>query len=146
MQNFLRISNAVSLAFHTMWLLAECEDKPLNTPDIAKTLKVSEHHLQKVHQRLAKAGFIQALRGPRGGFRLVRPANEITLLEVFEAIDGPFDPCHCMLGHTSCRVNNCILGDLLDRVNGLVYDHLRQFTIAQLAQTSLLKTVCRQQE
>jgi Rrf2 family protein len=146
MQNFLRISNAVSLAFHTMWLLAERADRRLNTPDIAKTLDVSEHHLQKVHQRLAKAGFIQAVRGPRGGFRLLRPAEEITLLEVFEAIDGPFNPCHCMLGHPGCRVNGCILGNLVDRVDSLVYDHLRQFTVAELAQTPLSKTVGRQQQ
>lgn len=138
MQNLLRISDAVSLAFHTLWLLAEREDELLRTPDIAETLAVSEHHLQKVHQRLAKAGFIEAVRGPKGGFRLSRPAGEITLLQVFEAIDGPLMPCQCILGRASCRVDNCILGNLVERVNSLVYDQFQKTTISQLAQTGLV--------
>ena len=139
MQNFLRISDAVSLAFHTLWLLAAHEDELLNTPHIAKQLKVSEHHLQKVHQRLTKAGFIQAVRGPKGGFRLSMPKNEITLLAVFEAIEGPFDPSRCMLGNPECQVKNCLLGNLVDGVNSLVRGHFEKHTIAQLAETELLK-------
>lgn len=140
MQNLLRISDAVSLAFHTLWLLAEQESKSgyLQTPDIAKRLAVSEHHLQKVHQRLAKAGFIRAIRGPKGGFCLNRPAREITLLEIFEAIDGPLEPSRCLLGRGQCQVENCLLGCLVDQVNQLVRSHFERITLDQLAQIGLL--------
>ena len=141
MQNLLRISDAVSLAFHTLWLLAERADELHSTPDIAKTLAVSEHHLQKVHQRLTKAGFIRAVRGPKGGFCLNRPADEITLLEVFEAIDGVLDPCRCMLGRAQCRVECCLLGSLVEQVNSLVRTQFQKLTIAQLAQTGLVKVL-----
>ncbi len=134
MQNFLRISEAVSLAFHTMGLLASRKHEVLRTSDIAKTLEASEHHLQKIHNRLAKTGFIQAVRGPKGGFRLDRPPHEITLLAIFQAIEGPLDPCACMLGRPSCQMDDCILGDLVDRVNSLVREHLEKSTIEQLTQ------------
>lgn len=132
MQNFLRISEAVSLAFHTMGLLASRKSEVLRTSDIAKTLAVSEHHLQKIHNRLAKTGFIQAVRGPKGGFRLVRPPHEITLLEIFQAIEGPLDPRACMMGRASCQMDDCILGDLVDRVNSMVHQHLEKCTVEQL--------------
>jgi Rrf2 family protein len=133
MQNFLRISEAVSLAFHSMGLLASRKNEVLRTSDIAKTLAVSEHHLQKVHHRLAKAGFIQAVRGPKGGFRIDRPAHEITLIEIFQALEGPLDPCACMMGRPSCEVQDCVLGDLVDRVNSLVREHLENCTVEQLS-------------
>lgn len=140
MQNLLRISDAVSLAFHTLWLLAEQENEEgyLSTPDIADKLAVSEHHLQKVHQRLTKAGFIRAVRGPKGGFCLNRPASEITLLEVFESIDGPMEPSRCLLGRAQCRMENCLLGCLVDQVNQLVRTHFERITLDQLAKTGLL--------
>jgi len=140
MQNLLKISDAVSLAFHTLWLLAEREGKGgyLQTPEIAERLAVSEHHLQKVHQRLAKAGFIRAIRGPKGGFCLNRPAKEITLLEIFEAIDGPLEPSRCLLGRAKCRVENCLLGCLVEQVNQLVRTHFERITLDKLAQVGLL--------
>lgn len=52
-------------------------------------------YLAKQLQALVKAGVLVATTGPRGGFRLARPASEITLLQVVEAVDGGSSPYEC---------------------------------------------------
>ncbi|MEV8436751.1 Rrf2 family transcriptional regulator [Actinosynnema sp. NPDC051121] len=52
-------------------------------------------YLAKQLQSLVKAGVLAATTGPRGGFRLARPAAEITLLQVVEAVDGASSPYEC---------------------------------------------------
>jgi len=52
-------------------------------------------YLAKQLQALVKAGLLAATTGPKGGFRLGRPAGEITLLEIVEAVDGAASPYEC---------------------------------------------------
>lgn len=87
MGSMLRISDAAALAFHTMVLLAQSQAKLTSVHDIANTLDASENHLAKVCQRLAKAGLIESVRGPRGGFRLAKPPTDIALIDIYEAIE-----------------------------------------------------------
>lgn len=56
--------------------------------DLAREVGVPPHYLAKVLATLARAGVLTATRGVRGGYRLARPANEITLLEILEPIEG----------------------------------------------------------
>ncbi len=56
--------------------------------DLAREVGVPPHYLAKVLATLARAGVLSASRGVRGGDRLARPAEEITLLEILEPIEG----------------------------------------------------------
>jgi len=132
MANMLRISEAASLAMHTMALLAHEPEKVLSTHEIAETLDVSEAHLSKVLQRLHKAGLVESIRGARGGFLPAKPPAEITMLEVYESIEGPLVETHCLLGNPICGADGCILGDLLSRVNGEVREYLIGTRLTQL--------------
>jgi len=133
MNHLLRISDAASLAFHAMVFMVEPAEQWVSTHEVASALCVSENHLAKVCQRLSKAGLIEGTRGPKGGFRLVKPADSIKLLEIYEAIDGPLDPAHCLLGKQVCSRRNCILGGLMETINREVTDKLSNTTLAQLA-------------
>ena len=117
MAKLLRISDAATLALHTMALLASAEPDRLCVREVADRLSASRAHLSKVLQRLAKAGLVTSIRGPRGGFSLARPAEEITLLEAYEAIDGRLEDSTCLLGAPVCSGNSCLLGDLVETVN-----------------------------
>jgi Rrf2 family protein len=57
--------------------------------DIAQARGIPERFLLKVLKQLATAGVLLSHRGPNGGYRLARPATQITLLEIVEAVDGP---------------------------------------------------------
>jgi Rrf2 family protein len=133
MPNTLRISEAASLAMHTMALLASRPQR-LPTGQIASVLGASEAHLSKVMQRLAKAGLVRSLRGPKGGFALARPAERIALVEVYEAIEGPLADSKCLLGRPICGGTRCILGRLLGSVNRQVRQYLEATTLNKLAE------------
>ncbi len=117
MSNVLNISEAASLALHSTALLAQKTGRLVSTREIASELHVSEAHLSKVLQRLSKSGIVKAVRGPRGGFSLGKPASGIALISIYEAIEGPFAPTKCLLDPKICDGKGCILGGFLELVD-----------------------------
>jgi len=118
-----KVSEAASLALHTAAFLAGRPGEVVTTGEVASALDVSENHLSKVLQRLAKAGLVRSTRGPRGGFMLSRSPDDLTLLEVYEAIEGPLGTTNCLFGRPVCD-GECILGDLLTDVNAQIRAYL----------------------
>ncbi len=110
MSSLFNVSKAASLGLHAAALLAH-SDRPLQAGLIAGMLDVSQAHLSKILPRLAKAGLIAARPGPGGGFTLARPAGEITLKEVYEAIEGPVDTAACPFALSVCDGGACPLDD-----------------------------------
>ena len=90
MASFIGISEAASLAIHSMALIAVSEER-LNAGQIAKTTGASRNHLAKVLQRLVKYGFLDSNRGPKGGFVLKRDASKINLLQIYQLIEGEIE-------------------------------------------------------
>ena len=136
MSSFLNISEAASIGWHGMIVLADSEGKLRPTSWIAERLQVSGAHLSKVLQRLARAGLVDAVRGPRGGFRLGKPAREITILQIYEAIEGPIRKYTCLLRKPICRGSCCLIGDLLRQTDEL-YGHLATLTLEEATEQSL---------
>jgi Rrf2 family protein len=130
--NVLRISEAATLALHTLALLAARPGEIMSTHRIASRLDASEAHLAKVLQRLARMGLVRSIRGARGGFVLGREPDDVTLLEAYEAIDGPLRPNTCLMGHRVCRDHGCILGGLLEEINRDVRQHLSSQRLSDL--------------
>ena len=116
-----------------MALLAANLKQPISTREIAARFQISEAHLSKVLQRLTKAGFVESTRGPKGGFIIGKPIDEITLLDVYESIEGPLVSCDCLLGVPVCGDGGCILGDLLVTVNRQVREYLAGTRLSELA-------------
>ena len=65
------------------------QDKPVASHHIAQARGIPERFLLKVLKPLVSARVLLSIKGPNGGYRLARPANQISLLEVVEAVDGP---------------------------------------------------------
>lgn len=133
MNGILAISDAASLALHTAGLLAADPARRRPVREIAALLGVSQAHLAKVLQRLARAGLVHSVRGPAGGFVLRRAADEVTLLEVYEAVMGPLHPSPCLLGRPTCSAAGCVLGGLLRRVDAEVRTYLEGTRLSALA-------------
>ncbi len=131
MHPLLKISEAVSLALHTMSYLAALGTARASTHKIASDLGVSEAHLAKVMQRLGRGGLVNSYRGPRGGFALARPPEKITLMDIYEAVEGPLAVRNCLLEQPVCS-GRCILGDLLTRVSEQTREYFANTTLADL--------------
>jgi Rrf2 family transcriptional regulator, nitric oxide-sensitive transcriptional repressor len=135
MSNVLKISEAANLAMHAMVMMAAFPEKKHMTKEIAGFHNISEAHLSKVLQRLARAGLVKSVRGPKGGFFLAKESNEITLLEVYEAIEGQIGGNDCLLGDRVCKLDNCILGNVVGDINEQVKQYLSSHTLDLLTKT-----------
>ena len=128
----LRISEAASLAMHSAGLIAAGDGRSMSTKEIAAIFRVSEAHLSKVLQRLVKVGLMESLRGPKGGFSLAKDPGSITLLEVYEATEGPIEPGDCLFGLALCDGTDCVLGRVLAEANEKLWKHLNDTTLADI--------------
>jgi len=72
------------------------------TSEIAREQRIPPSFLAKIISQLSVAGVVQTSRGARGGVSLARPSEEISLLEVIEAIDGPIMLNECVLDPKAC--------------------------------------------
>jgi Rrf2 family protein len=131
----LKISGAVSLAIHTIVVLAANPGKTVSAGEMAGLLNASKNHLAKVLQRLVKGGFVESTRGPKGGFTLARPTDGVTLLEVFEYIEGPFEVRDCLLDEQICGVDKCAMGEHLFDANIKLKKFMSDTTLAVIAES-----------
>ncbi|MEV1006734.1 Rrf2 family transcriptional regulator [Streptomyces sp. NPDC049881] len=92
----------MKLPVSTEWLLhcattlAQLDERSTTSAaQLARYYDLPPASLAKQLQALVRAGVLAATTGPRGGFRLARPASAISLLDVVEAVDGPASPYEC---------------------------------------------------
>lgn len=86
----MKLTRATSYALHAVAYMAALKGtKPVASHIIAKDRKIPERFLLKVLKPLVSARVLFSVKGPNGGYRLARPANDITMLEILEAVDGP---------------------------------------------------------
>lgn len=84
----MRLSDGVEWGVHCCTVLALSGDRPLPATRLAEFHGVPPAYLAKHLQSLAHAGVLESVPGRRGGYRLARPADDVTLLDVVDAIDG----------------------------------------------------------
>jgi Rrf2 family protein len=92
----MRMSEGVEWAVHSCLVLVWLGDaEPVPTGRLAATFELPPAYLNKQLQALSKAGIVTSTPGPRGGFRLARPPEDISLLDVVTAIEGPEEAFRC---------------------------------------------------
>ena len=129
MAKIVTLSEAASIALHGMILVAKA-DKMINVVQISEKISSSKHHVAKVFQRLVKEKFIESHRGPSGGFTLKKKAGEITLLEIYEAIEGKIEVQECPMDKQVCPFNKCIFNSVTKDMTNQYRDYLQSKTLA----------------
>ena len=101
--------------------------------DIAQATGIAKPYLSKIVNQLVHRGFVVAKRCYRGGVSLARPASEITLLEVVQAIEGEGWSRPCLFGLEDCRAKSpCPAHALWQETRGKIEQALRVTTLAQV--------------
>ena len=86
----MKLTHAAGYAVHAaVYLAAHGRGRLATGQEIARECHLPEKYLPRILGRLSAAGTLRTLRGPTGGYRLARPAPDITLLEIVEAVEGP---------------------------------------------------------
>lgn len=84
----------------------------------------------KILRSLVKSGIVCSRKGAHGGYRLARPAGDITLLEVLEAVEGPYRICRCQGGNYQCGHTACRFSAIYEEITGIVREKLALYTFA----------------
>jgi Rrf2 family protein len=124
MSGAFQISEAASLALYSMAIIAK-NNKPISVKTLAEQTFASDNHLAKVMQRLVKGGLVKSARGPKGGFVLSKAPEDITLLDVYEAIEGKFELGPCPMDRNQCPFKKCMFEGTVGELNRLFFEFLR---------------------
>lgn len=110
--------------------------RPTQSANVLATLtKVPRRYLHKVVQDLVTAGLVRSQPGPGGGYTLAKPADEVSILDVVNAVAPIERITHCPLGLTS-HTSLCPLHRQLDDVYAATQEALGKVSLAQVVQSS----------
>lgn len=116
------------------------EPEPITIPQIAQAEGLSPEYAAKLLRALRQADLVVSTRGAGGGYRLARPAREITAWHVVRALGGSLFPrefcdSHAGLRHDCVHSSGCSIRPLWNEVEGAVRGVLERVTLADLART-----------
>jgi len=126
------ISPTAEYALRAVVAIAQAGGATTSTHDVARTTKVPPGYLPKVLQMLGRAGLVESRRGLGGGFRLAKPPEALTVLEVVNAVDPIKRITTCPLDLDSHGGNLCPLHKRLDEATASVERSFAKTTIAEL--------------
>ncbi len=120
-----------------LYVARQPESGYVSIKEITRELDLSFHFTTKLLQRLTQAGLILSCQGPKGGVRLARPPQTITLRQIVEAIEGPQLFTGCLLGLDRCDDKHpCPVHRSWAGVRQRVTDLFERTTLAQLVESS----------
>lgn len=131
----MRLTAFTDFGLRALMRLAGEPDRSFTTDEIATEFELSRHHLIKVVQGLAEAGYVHTQRGAGGGFRLARPAEAITLGQVVRDLerDQPMVECFRADGGACVLTPQCRLRKRLAAAREAFLDELDATTLAECA-------------
>jgi Rrf2 family iron-sulfur cluster assembly transcriptional regulator len=108
----MKVSKASAYALHAlMYMVRHATELPVVASTMAKAEGIPPAYLAKVFQRLVKAGFVKSVKGRRKGYVFAMPPEEISLLEMLEAVEGKALFSDCFMRHCKCEgtPDNCYI-------------------------------------
>jgi len=127
----MRLSPAADLGVTGATVLAEEYGQgPIALQVICDRRELPKEYLVKIFSSLARAGLVTPVRGKNGGYTLSRAPNEITLLQVIEAIEGPLALNYCQQTPSQCDRSECPVRPLWAELQKMVRAKLEGMTLA----------------
>lgn len=131
----LRLSKMTDYATVVMTRLAQVPDRLHSAQSLADSTHVELPTVSKVLKSLARAGLVTSQRGAQGGYRLARPAEEISVAEIISALEGPLGMTECSIHSGMCvQEPVCSVRRNWRKISHAVVDSLRQVTLADMAE------------
>ena len=138
----LGISRKTDYAVRCMVYLAQ-EQKLTTIDQLACETNSPEKFITKALQEISRTGLVKSFRGSKGGVILGRRPEDITLLEIVEAVDGPIVPHHGVSArHQSATMERNSVYPVWGHVQSLVRDHLQRITLRDLVTGTVNAEAC----
>ncbi|MFC1604037.1 RrF2 family transcriptional regulator [Planctomycetota bacterium] len=132
----MKIKKSSAYALHAlMYMVRHNTQLPATTDTIAKAEGIPPDYLAKIFQQLVKARFIKAVKNKNRGYVFIRPPEEISLLELFEVVEGSLLFNDCFLRHCECggSQENCRIFSVWINATKQVKELLEEVTVATAA-------------
>jgi Rrf2 family iron-sulfur cluster assembly transcriptional regulator len=120
--------------YGVLYLARQPKGKIVSLSEVSRAEEIPEKFLAKIFQSLTRTGLIISHRGAKGGFSMARPADQITVKELMEAIQGPICFSKCLSELEDCKKKDiCKLRQVLRKAQDHTVKLLSQKTVADLA-------------
>ncbi|MGD9763155.1 MAG: Rrf2 family transcriptional regulator [Candidatus Binatia bacterium] len=131
----MKVGRRVDYALRALCYLAGQGDRVVTCTEIQARQAVPPHFLSKILRRLVAAGVLESVPGARGGFRLGRPADRITVREVYQCIEGRLSLIDCVERQDEfcCFASVCAQRHVWRRAQQVLLDYLESVTIREIA-------------
>ncbi|HEV2363564.1 MAG TPA: Rrf2 family transcriptional regulator [Caulobacteraceae bacterium] len=102
--------------------------------EIAQSQEISRPYLEQLFARLRRRGLVTSVRGPGGGYRLARPAHDLTVAEVVTAVDEPIRAVRCVGTGAGCMKGGarCRTHDLWEETGRQIHQYLSGVSLADV--------------
>lgn len=115
--------------------LASENGNPVSISNIAEQEEISSVFLEQIFFKLRKAGIVNSVRGPGGGFCFAQPLNDITISKILEAAGESVALTPCLENPTRClRHDVCIVSPVWEDLHGVVNNYFDNITIASIVE------------
>ena len=114
------------------------EQEAVSIQSISARQQISDSYLEQLVRKLKKAGLVTSVRGAQGGYRLARPAEEISVGDVLRALEGSIEAVSCQEGENPSCVGKdlCVAGYVWQKVNKSIQETVDSIMISQLVEES----------
>ena len=138
----MKLSSKGRYAVMAMADLARADAKgPVTLAEIASRQEISQSYLEQLFARLRRGGVVTSVRGPGGGYRLARPADEIDIAEIILAVDEPVRAIRCAgMASRGCLSGGerCLTHDLWEELGDQIHLFLSGVTLADVVTRRVL--------
>ncbi|MBX5466485.1 MAG: Rrf2 family transcriptional regulator [Firmicutes bacterium] len=111
---------------------------PVTVPALARAQNLPDPYLEQLMPLLKRAGIVEALRGPQGGYILAKPPSQVTVGDVVRAVEGPIAITDCTSEDPRIcpEVTRCVGPDVWSRVQAALIATMDAITFADLVQST----------
>lgn len=133
------VTAMLDLAMHT-------QEGPTSLADISKRQDISLSYLEQLFSRLRQAELVSSVRGPGGGYRLSRAAEQISVAHIVDAVNESIDATHCG-GQGNCQNGRiCLTHTLWQDLSDQIHRFLSGISLSALMERHDVREVCSRQD
>lgn len=133
------VTAMIDLALHQ-------NERLVSLAEISEVQDISLSYLEQLFSRLRRYDIVEGVRGPGGGYRLARPADDISIADIINAVDEKLDATRCS-GHENCQGGRkCITHELWFDLSQRIYGFLHDMTLADVIASTEVQRLSQAQD
>ncbi len=119
---------------------------PITLAGISQRQEISLSYLEQLFSKLRKNGLVDSARGPGGGYRLSREAENIAIAEIIAAVDETVDATRCKRKGNCQHEERCLTHELWCDLSDQIFEFLSNITLGSLVEKQTVQEVARRQD